>query len=234
MLTILGRATAWTVLHNLLRSHLELSLTIDTEILTKCFHCMSTGKFISNNTETHFNNSALCSLEWDCVDNGVVPLLPHHHQLIFVGVMQRHVSHLSTGHDHIGAGFFDGLHLGLHQILLSLAEVHELIRIVNQHCTLWDRHGWITHTVVWSSKFKTWGGETGGSCADYLCLGHRAVKGARVDGDPGIFNWCHISFCLLLKHHAMQHRGRQHSTALQTSHHRPLLWLVTEGKLIFS
>lgn len=70
------------------------------------------------------------------MDYRVIPVLPHHHELVFVGIMQCHVSHLSSGYNHIGAGLFDGLHLSLHEILLSLAEVHELLCIVYQHCTL--------------------------------------------------------------------------------------------------
>lgn len=66
-----------------------------------------------------------------------VPLvLPHHHELVFVGIVQRHVGHLPSCYNHVGTSLLDGLHLGLHHILLSLTEVHQLLCIVYQHRAL--------------------------------------------------------------------------------------------------
>lgn len=51
----------------------------------------------------------------------------------------------------------------------------------------------------------------------YLCLCYHAVKWAGVDRDLGIFNWCDISLCFFLKHHAVKHRGWCHATTLKST-----------------
>lgn len=122
-LTILGSATAPTVLHSLLRSHLELSLMRKRENLWFRFYFEGANLII----HSYF-------------DDWRPSFLPDHHELVFVGVVQRHVSHFPPSYHHVGTGLLDGLHLGLHHVLLSLTEVHELLCVIYQHCALRDRY----------------------------------------------------------------------------------------------
>lgn len=150
--------------------------------------------------------------------------------------MKGHISNFAPCHNHIGPWISDRLHLDLHQVLFSFTEIHELLCVLYKYCSLWNvrnkywrKKAWTAinrmENVIYWTSYK---GNTMSTHCDsiktinpihwaffYLGFSNHAVKWTGEHCYLCIFHWCEVSFCLFLKYHAMKHRRRVQSTALQ-------------------